>query len=188
MNRSKTMLVDDAAAAVLHACDVLDRAFRDALDNGEELGRMVTALALLDRSFSHPKPGATQRLATTLRDLKAHVGQQLKYHEERVFPGAGVVTRSMSARSYAWSDGRMLAHKIALRAAEESTVDRETGEITPQPPAVLAGAVADALIECAGLDLASCSWRTEALKARGIEPAEHRDVKNPGTVSCRWSD
>ena len=180
--------LEAASASVVHACNVLDHALRDAMEQGENLDRLVTTLAILDRSFSHPKPGATQILATTLRDLKTHIGAQLKIHEERAFPGAGVITRSMSARSYAWADGVMLAHKVAVRAAEEACVDKETGEITSLPPAVVAGKVAEALIACGGLDLPSNSWRMDSLRSRGIDPSEHRELRNPGSLSCRWVD
>lgn len=184
MRRPKQLRVDEAATAVVLAVDAMDRAFRDALDAGEPVERLVAALALLDRPMTHKRPGASQRLASTLHDLRAKIGAQLGFNEERIVLGAGTIKRSMLNRTYGWNDGRLLAHKVALQAAEEVGFDRETG--VASPPAVIAGAVADALIACGGLDNASATWRSDSLRARGIDPDEHREVRRPGSVSTRW--
>lgn len=180
--------IDVAARRALKAIEVLDEAIAQALTDDEPQDRLVASLALLDRAASHDRAGASQRLSGALSTLKGYIGRHLPFEQTATFEGIGVLKRSMSGRRYAWSDGRRLAHLIAARAAEEATVDRDTGEIRPVPPAVLAGAVADALIACGGLDNASNAWRGDSLRARGIDPKDWRVVVSEGTVSARWAD
>lgn len=181
----------DAALAVRDALDELTMSLAEQLA-AEELSQddLAQILAVLDRAGTH-EPGCSQRLGSTLSDLRRALGQGLKYQEKIVVEGIGVLQQTKTSRSYAWTDGRMLAHKVALMTAEDrlpADFDQESGEYLTPPLAVVAGRIADALIECGGLDTRSAGWRSEPLKARKLDPNDYREVSNPGTVGVRWLD
>lgn len=177
---------EHAAGRVIEALYALDATLRANPDLPQE--RLVATLALLDRSGAGHDPGASQTLGSLLSDLKKRLGSQLSYHQTLVVEGHGVLQQTKSSRAYAWTDGRMLAHRIAAMAADAREVDPETGEVLPVPPGAVASRVCDALIECGGLDTRSAGWRSEPLKARGIDPNDFREVTNPGTPGVRWMD
>lgn len=180
-----------AARALVAALDDLDGALSEALAADEAPREaLVALLAILDRSGSHDL-GAKQRLSDLIRRLGSTIGGGLQFRQQVVVEGVGVLQQTKSGRSYGWTDGRLIAHRIAVMAAEERTtddLDPETGEVMTPPLAVVAGRIAEALIECGGLDTRSAGWRTEPLRARGIDPSEYREVTNPGSTGVKWLD
>lgn len=101
---------------------------------------------------------------------------------EVVVDGAGLFTRSNGSKRTQW-DGRLLAHRIAARAADEP-YDPETGE--RRPPAVIAAMVADELLATGGLDRPSHQWKTGELKKRGLSPDDFCATE-PGTPTVRFT-
>lgn len=174
-----------AAKAVHRALTTLEAALAtEPLDDAT----LAATLAILDRSGTGHPQGAQQRLTGIVGDLRATLGARLPFKETVVFAGVGVLERAMTSRRYVWDDGRRLAHIVAARAADEATVDPETGEIVPVPPGAVAARVCDELIACAGLDNQSASWRSSELEKRGVVVADHRSVANEGRLGTRWRD
>lgn len=156
-------------------------------DPPAELEELAQVFAVLDRSPSPKRQGGVrQRLGLTTDALGQLIGARLPVEADVPIEGVGVLRRTMSGRSYAWTDGARLAHIIAARAADEYGFSRDDG--AQVPPGVLAGAVADELIACAGLDNRSGSWRSTELRGRRINPSDHRVVRSEGRLGARWMD
>lgn len=114
-------------------------------------------------------------------ELEASIGADME--SDTMTTKYGTLVRSYGGKRSRW-DGRRLAHVIAVRMSDRP-VDLETGEVLP--PAAIAGAVADELIECAGLDRPSHGWKSTALKARGIKPGEFSDYEPGERISVRFA-
>lgn len=84
-------------------------------------------------------------------------------------PGFGQVM--IEAKGKQTTHGSRLARMVAARVAD--TPANEDGEALP--PGVLCEKVADELVEVFGLDTPSTSFRTTAVKARGLRVGQFRD-------------
>lgn len=157
-------------------------AFADVVANEDD----PQCLAVLYRALDHTRdPGMTQTLGI-VRDmvaLKLHYAIVDDPNHRRVFPGVGVLEATWQT-SYYW-DGVRLARTIAAQVADESYVDRLTGEVTP--PGAFAETVALAIVACAGLDAKSKTWRKTDLTGRGIDAAEYRERSGESRRTVKWA-
>jgi hypothetical protein len=94
-------------------------------------------------------------------------------------PGFGQVV--IEARGRQSTNGSKLARSLAARVAD--TPANEDGEALP--PGVLCERTADELVEVFGLDTPSTSFRSTALKARGLRAGEYRTFED-GKPSVRF--
>ena len=114
--------------------------------------------------------------------LEQSIGEDM---EEDTFTvqGLGTLMRTYSGKRSRW-EGRRLAHLLAARVSDRP-VDLETGEMLP--PSAIASAVADELIDCAGLDRPSHGWKSTAIKARGLKPSEFSNYEAGDRVNVRFA-
>ena len=114
--------------------------------------------------------------------LEQSIGEDM---EEDTFTvnGLGTLVRTYSGKRSKW-EGRRLAHLLAARVSDRP-VDLETGEMLP--PSVIASAVADELIDCAGLDRPSHGWKSTAIKARGLKPSEFSEYEKGDRINVRFA-
>lgn len=169
---------DEAVLALADAIGALDTAVQD-LDDPDALTRL---LRCLDWTRDEPR-GAYQQLAVVIDGLKSRLAEKIRSEGLLDVEGVGRVKFSLKDASEKW-DGPRLARVIAAEVADERDVT-EDGEIIPRPPALVAQATAQAIVQCAGLDAPSKSWRKGDLKARGLDPAEFTE-RSGGRPSVRW--
>lgn len=127
-------------------------------------------LAALDRTGGPGRrEGLTQQL-TTLRDLaRSRCAQEFpRADKQALVIGAGTLERSNLGAKRVW-EGAHLARTLASRVADEG-YDRETGETLPL--GVVCDRVAEVLINCAGLDTASQTWRKGEVERYGLVPRD----------------
>lgn len=129
---------------------------------------------------------AARDLSPVLDSLRNQLYQVLPAASPVRFPGLPPVKRSWTGNTIHWH-GADAASIVAARVADEIMVDPETGEVREEipPVGVICGAVAEAIVACAGLEAKSKSWRKESLKARGIDP-KPLYVSQGGRPSVRW--
>lgn len=96
------------------------------------------------------------------QDVAGEVIGRMKKRKETV---GGYIAESYQGGSWVM-DSKRLAPIIAMRAAEQASFDRETGEV--RPIAVVVEAAVEALLEACNLDR---NWRMTKLKEHGIDPA-----------------
>jgi hypothetical protein len=158
-------------------------AFAEVVAVEEDADALAALFAALDRS--KPPHGLIQQLAV-VRDgvsLALHVAIVDDPNHRRIFDGLGMIEASWQT-SYYW-DGPRLARMIAAQVADESYVNRLTGEVTP--PGAFAEIVAMAIVACAGLDAKSKSWRKTDLTGRGIDVAEYREKSGESRKTVKWA-
>ena len=146
----------------------------------EDLARIYNAL---DRSGDHC-PGLTQQLAAVRDRFREGAAAQYPRGEGAVVvDGAGVLELCSVGAKDVW-EGPLLVKTIAARLADEAT-DRETGEI--MPPGVLAEKVATAIIDVAGLDTKSQTFRKGKVTSYGLLPGDYVE-RESGRLSVRFTD
>lgn len=140
-------------------------------------------LNALDRSGDHV-PGLTQQLATVRDAVKHQAAKSYPRGEPNaVVEGAGVLELCSAGAKDVWA-GPLLVRTLAARCADEG-FDRTTGEALP--PGVLAEKVAETIIDVAGLDTASQTFRKGKVTSYGLVPGEFYERSN-GTLSIKWAD
>lgn len=143
-------VVDAAAPSILAARDQLASA-----GDAAGLARVLAALRTARTRLAFIESEVEAALAATMPTAVIAV------------EGVGVLERRGGRKRTAWDHPR-LASLLAARTADQRRIDPDTGEIMARPPGRLAQDVADELLACAGLSY----WKTGALKARGLDPAD----------------
>lgn len=176
--------IDTLAKRVVREIDALGNAV-DATAEDEPDARLAATYALLDRTAEPDRePGATQRLADVRDRLGAILAKRVPYRRTLTFDGLGVLGATKKGKTYDW-DGTRIAAVVAAQVADE-VVDPATGEVPPV--GAIAHAAAMAVVECAGLDAPSKSWRSTSLGQRGIEADDYRAEKASGRLGVKWED
>lgn len=129
---------------------------------------------LIDRLRSDVKLALSQAEDELVR--LAHVA--IKDAGGEITVGDQTIEAGWQAGGTEW-DSPLLVPAVAARAADEFSVDRETGEVPP--PAVFAENVARRMAECLGGLTKSASWRTGPLEAMGLDVDNYRQ-KKPGKI------
>lgn len=146
----------------------------------DDLARIYNAL---DRAGDHC-PGLTQQLAAVRERYRESAARLYPRGEDRVVvDGAGVLELCSVGAKDVW-DGPLLVKTLAARCADEAT-DRATGEI--MPPAVLAEKVAGVIIDVAGLDTKSQTFRKGKVTSYGLLPGNYVE-REAGRLSVRFTD
>lgn len=159
-----------------------------------ELDRLVLAgdltfdeagalLAALDRSGNHP-PGLTQQLAVVRDSVKTHCAQTFpKTETSATIDSVGVLERNRVGASTKWN-GVPLCRTLGARVADEA-IDTTSGEI--KPPAVIADEVVSVLIDVAGLDKSSMTFRKGKVTQYGLNPDDYVETSG-GKLSVHFTD
>jgi len=137
---------------------------------------------LCSDQYSVEPDASTAAIAAQLADLRSlrrHLseleGWMTDYLVEKLpeegqkVEGVGLVLPHWSARSPKWDSQALVAHLTAL-SRESRVVDEDTGEIETE-----AGAVVRVLTMAAPFT-ASMQWRTNALRALGVDLEDFRSV------------
>jgi hypothetical protein len=120
-----------------------------------------------------------RRCRTTLGFIESEAeGALARVMPEKIviIDGVGVLERRSGKKRTAW-DHRRVAFLLAARVADRR-VDPDTGEV--MPPGVLAGAVTEEILGCAGISY----WRVGALRDRNLDPSDYCE-ENPGRPSVQ---
>jgi hypothetical protein len=94
---------------------------------------------------------------------------------------AGVGSVVIEAKGKQTTHGARLARRLAARIAD-TPADSDGVAL---PPAVLCEKTADELVEVFGLDVPSATFRSTAVKGRGMRPGEFREFAD-GTPRARF--
>lgn len=163
---------------------IVRRLERDIAALGALQGLTFEELAVLLRKLDQPRKGLTQQLASVRDTVRTEARQEFpEGHTDVLVPGAGILKRATAGGSYAYEGGR-IARTIASRVADEA-FDQTTGEMLPL--GVICERVAQRIIDAAGLDRQSQTWRRGVLEALGLDPADYSD-KRAGRSSVRFID
>lgn len=147
----------------------------------EDLARLF---AVLDRSGSH-HAGLTQQLAAVRDQVKTRAAKSYPRGEAMaVVPGAGVLDLCSVGAKDRW-EGVSLVNRIAAQVAEDVAVNPATGEIAP--PSHIGHSVAAAIIDVAGLDTASATFRKSTLIKHKLVADDYCE-RIPGRLSVRFTD
>lgn len=190
MSKQSPNPVTAARHVVDAVCELESALARYELPEDDERARcqLAALLSLLDRSTRPDRPGGVkQRIAAMADDVAGLLGRVLPFKEKVTIPDIGVIERTMTGRSYYWEDGRMIAHRLASKVADDRRTNAD-GEVVDVPPGALAGAIADAFVACAGLDTKSAPWKVTGLDAHGVSYDGHRHANNGGRLGARWVD
>lgn len=140
--------------------------------------------AALLRALDQSGKGKTQQLAVVRDGVKTYLAKRFPASiKTALVDGVGQLERSRAGAKTKWQ-GPELVRTLASRLADEA-LDVTTGEM--MPPGVLAARVADVIIDVAGLDTASQTFRKGAITRYGLDPNEYHETSG-GTLTVHFID